>query len=67
LNAISAPDPVIILTTSDAEEDILRMYRLRCNAYVVKPANFNDFARIVRSLFEFWCSTAHMPKPASGG
>ena len=59
--------PVIILTTSDAEEDILRMYGLRCNAYVVKPANFNDFARIVRSLIDFWCTTAHMPKTPPGG
>ena len=59
--------PVIILTTSDAEEDILRMYGLRCNAYVVKPVNFNDFARIVRSLIDFWCTTAHMPKTPPGG
>ena len=59
--------PVIILTTSDAEEDILRMYRLRCSAYVVKPADFNEFTRAVRTLIEFWYSTACMPEPQPGG
>ena len=59
--------PVIILTTSDAEEDILRMYRLRCSAYVVKPADFNEFTRVVRALTEFWCSAARLPEPRSGG
>jgi len=60
--------PVIILTTSDAEDDVLRMYRLRCNAYVVKPANFTDFTRAMRSLIDFWNSSARIPScwPNSG-
>jgi CheY-like chemotaxis protein len=59
--------PVVVLTTSDSAEDILRMYRLRCSAYVVKPADFDAFTRTVRSLIEFWNSTARLPRPATGG
>jgi CheY-like chemotaxis protein len=59
--------PVIVLTTSDAEEDVLRMYRLRCSAYVVKPADFNEFTRVVRALIDFWCFTACLPTSRLGG
>jgi len=58
--------PVIVLTTSDTENDVLRMHRLRCSAYVVKPADFNEFTRTIGALIEFWCSTARLPEPAPG-
>lgn len=59
--------PVIVLTTSSAEDDILSMYRLRCSAYVVKPADFNEFTRAVRALIAFWCWTARLPQARPGG
>jgi two-component system, chemotaxis family, response regulator Rcp1 len=46
--------PVVILTTSKAEEDIVRSYRLRPNAYVAKPADREQFLKVGRSIEEFW-------------
>jgi CheY-like chemotaxis protein len=46
--------PVIILTTSKAEEDRLRSYDLGANAYVVKPVGFNNFSEAVRTINLFW-------------
>ncbi len=46
--------PVVILTTSQAEQDVLRTYRLSANAYVTKPVDLERFLRVVRSIEEFW-------------
>ena len=46
--------PVVILTTSQAEQDILRSYRLRANAYVTKPVDLDQFLRVIQSIEEFW-------------
>ena len=53
--------PVVVLTTSQAEEDILRSYELRANAYVTKPVAFDEFLSAVRALEEFWLSIVILP------
>jgi CheY-like chemotaxis protein len=53
--------PVVILTTSDAEEDVLRSYRLHANAYVKKPVDFERFLGVVRQIDEFFVSVVKLP------
>jgi chemotaxis family two-component system response regulator Rcp1 len=53
--------PVIILTTSQAEDDIHRAYDLNANCYVTKPAEFDQFNRVIRCLDEFWLTVAKLP------
>ena len=53
--------PAVVLTTSQAEEDILRSYELRANAYVTKPVAFAEFLSAVRALEEFWLSIVIFP------
>jgi CheY-like chemotaxis protein len=53
--------PVIILTTSQAEQDILESYRLRANAFVSKPVDLGDFLRVVRSIEQFWLEIVRLP------
>lgn len=53
--------PVVILTTSRAEEDILRSYGLHANSYLVKPVNFERFAAMIRSLEGFWFEMVALP------
>jgi CheY-like chemotaxis protein len=54
--------PVVILTTSQAEADILRSYRLRANAYVSKPVDLDQFLRAIHSIEEFWLKIAHLAR-----
>lgn len=57
--------PVIVLTTSDAEEDILRSYRLHANAYITKPVDFARFREIVHRLDDFFVGVVQLPpRPA---
>ncbi|HET6547322.1 MAG TPA: response regulator [Solirubrobacter sp.] len=60
--------PVVVLTTSKAEEDILRSYDLHANAYVTKPVDFNRFIEVVRQIDEFFVTVvklpAHRPPPS---
>jgi two-component system, chemotaxis family, response regulator Rcp1 len=53
--------PVVILTTSSAEEDILRSYNLHANCYVVKPVEFTNFVKAVQSIQQFWFSVVTLP------
>ena len=53
--------PVVILTTSQAEEDVLRAYNLSANCYVTKPVDFDQFMRIVRAIEEFWLNVVTLP------
>jgi two-component system response regulator len=53
--------PVIVMTTSDAQADIRRAYGLHANCYVTKPADFDAFVGLVRSLQQFWLSVAKIP------
>jgi two-component system, chemotaxis family, response regulator Rcp1 len=54
--------PVVVLTTSQAEEDILRAYLLHANCYVTKPVDFNQFLHIVSTIEEFWLSVVKLPQ-----
>lgn len=53
--------PVIVLTTSDAEVDILESYRLCANAYMTKPVEFTGFISAIHTLEEFWLSVVKLP------
>jgi len=53
--------PVVILTTSQAEQDVLESYRLRANAYVTKPVDLDQFLRVVKSIEEFWLEIVRLP------
>ncbi len=53
--------PVVILTTSNSEADILKTYNLHANCYIVKPLNLDDFIRVVRSIESFWLSIVKLP------
>ena len=53
--------PVVVLTTSAAEDDILTSYRLRANCYITKPATLQQFVRAVESIEDFWLTVAQLP------
>jgi CheY-like chemotaxis protein len=53
--------PVVVLTTSDAEEDVLRSYDLHANAYVTKPVDFGRFLSVIRQIDEFFVSVVKLP------
>jgi CheY-like chemotaxis protein len=53
--------PVVVLTTSEAEEDVLRSYQLHANAYVTKPVDFDRFMAVVRAIDEFFVSVVRLP------
>ena len=53
--------PVVVLTTSQAEEDVLRAYRLSANCYVTKPVDLYQFNRIVQAIEEFWLTVVSLP------
>ena len=53
--------PVVVLTTSRAEEDILKSYHLHANCYVIKPVEFDNFAKAVQSIQNFWFSVVTLP------
>ncbi|MGD0449475.1 MAG: response regulator [Candidatus Bathyarchaeia archaeon] len=53
--------PVIILTTSKADEDIIKTYNLHANAYITKPVDLNRFVEIIHALEEFWFTIVKLP------
>jgi two-component system, chemotaxis family, response regulator Rcp1 len=53
--------PVVILTTSKAEEDILKTYNLHANCYVTKPVDLDQFVTVVKSLEDFWLAIVKLP------
>jgi chemotaxis family two-component system response regulator Rcp1 len=53
--------PVVILTTSKAEEDVLKTYALHANCYVTKPVDLEQFIRVVRSIDNFWLTVVTLP------
>ena len=56
--------PVVILTTSRAEEDILKSYKLHANCYITKPVDFPQLAKVVRSIEDFWFTVVKLPTSA---
>ena len=53
--------PVVVLTTSEAEEDVLRSYDLHANAYITKPVDFDRFVDVVRHIDDFFVSVVRLP------
>ncbi|PZS36195.1 MAG: response regulator [Pseudonocardiales bacterium] len=53
--------PVIVLTTSSADEDVLRSYDLNANCYITKPIDLDEFISVVRSIEAFWLSIVRLP------
>jgi len=55
--------PVVVLTTSQAEQDAIQSYRLGANAFVTKPAEIDRFFEVIRSLEHFWLEVARLARP----
>jgi two-component system, chemotaxis family, response regulator Rcp1 len=53
--------PVVVLTTSKAEEDILKSYKLHANCYITKPVDFAQFVAVVKSIEDFWFTVVKLP------
>jgi CheY-like chemotaxis protein len=53
--------PVVVLTTSQAEQDVLRCYDLHANCYITKPVDLDRFIAVVRAIEEYWCSVVTLP------
>lgn len=54
--------PVVVLTTSKSEEDIVKSYDLHANCYIVKPVDFDKFTAVIQSIREFWFSVVTLPR-----
>jgi two-component system response regulator len=53
--------PIIVLTSSQDEGEIFRMYQLRCSSYIVKPIDFNELVRFIKSFSDYWLTVAVLP------
>jgi len=53
--------PVVVLTTSKSEEDILRSYNLHANCYITKPIDLNQFIKVVHAIEDFWLTIVQLP------
>ena len=53
--------PVVVLTTSSAEQDILKTYDLHANCYITKPVDLNQFSAVVKTIEEFWFTIVRLP------
>jgi chemotaxis family two-component system response regulator Rcp1 len=53
--------PVVVLTTSQAEEDVFKSYNLHANCYIAKPVDFDSFIHVIRSIDAFWLSVVRLP------
>lgn len=58
--------PTVILTTSEAEADILKSYQLQANAYLNKPVRLDDFEVLVKSIHDFWLTRVKLPQQVGG-
>ena len=54
--------PVVVLTTSRSEQDVLRSYQLHANCYITKPVDFTQFMEVVKAIESFWLSVVTLPK-----
>jgi chemotaxis family two-component system response regulator Rcp1 len=57
--------PIIVLTTSDADADIVKSYQLQANCYLSKPGTLNEFENLVKSLNDFWLTRVKLPRKIS--
>jgi DNA-binding response OmpR family regulator len=55
--------PVVVLTSSPLEADVLKSYNIKANAYVIKPVEFEEFLKMVAAIEDFWCSVVSLPPP----
>lgn len=55
--------PVIMLTTSDSEKDILESYQHHANCYITKPVNFENFMNVIQTIKDFWINIVKLPNP----
>jgi len=53
--------PVVVLTTSRSDADVLKMYQLHANCYITKPVDLDQFVRVVQSIEDFWFSIVRLP------
>ena len=53
--------PVVVLTSSQAEDDIARAYNLHANCYITKPVDLDQFSRVIKNIEEFWLTTVKLP------
>jgi chemotaxis family two-component system response regulator Rcp1 len=58
--------PIVIMTISQAEEDILKSYNLHANCFITKPIDLNQFIRVVKSIEDFWFSIVKLPPKEDG-
>ena len=54
--------PVVVLTTSHADHDVLRAYQLNANCYITKPVDFQQFLTVVKSIEDFWLTVVTLPR-----
>ncbi len=59
--------PIVVMTTSRAEQDVLRAYQLNANCYINKPVDFNQFLEVVRTIESFWLYVVTLPPPPKTG
>ena len=55
--------PVVVLTTSKADEDVLRSYDLGVNSFILKPLSFDDFINVIKTFAKYWFEIVHLPNP----
>lgn len=53
--------PVVVLTSSEAEQDVLKAYDLRCSSYIVKPVDFPQFQRVIEQIGDYWFTVVVLP------
>lgn len=54
--------PVVILTSSDSEQDVTTCYSLHANSYITKPVDFDDYSNVINSLQKFWTEVVELPR-----
>lgn len=54
--------PIVMLTTSSAQSDIMKSYQNHANCYITKPLDVEDYSRVLSSIENFWCSVVQLPK-----
>jgi chemotaxis family two-component system response regulator Rcp1 len=54
--------PIVVLTTSEDEQDIMRAYEYHANCYITKPVDFEQFTKVVRSIEDFWFTIVKLPR-----
>lgn len=62
LNSALKTIPVVVLTASEAEDDISRSYELHANCFVTKPSNLDEFLNVVGTIYEFWLATVTLQR-----